>query len=159
MIYIYTQISPTSETCSAYPSTFQPFSARNYRRENLLLGKRTFPKFFAFFAFFVTFFFLFLSRFFIFRCFAFFRLRVRVLLILLVYVFGFLSFSYPQKLVFNRFFPFLVVFFSFGFSLQVTRENKATQAAAVVVAAPPQPTAIIQQSYQQQQEARACVFL
>ena len=42
---------PPRRTCSAYLSTSQPFSARNCRRENYWLGKRTFPKFFAFFAF------------------------------------------------------------------------------------------------------------
>ena len=75
---------------------------------------------------FVTFSFLFFfkSRFLFFRCFAFFQLRVRVR-VLLVYVFGFLSFSHHKKSCFI-FLSLSVNFFSFGFSLQVTREDKAT---------------------------------
>ena len=54
VINIYINIlrsRPPRRTCSAYRPTSQPFSARNCRRENWLLGKRTFPKFFAFFGF------------------------------------------------------------------------------------------------------------
>ena len=51
-MYKLTQISPTSEDMPAYRPTSRPFSARNCRREKQLLGKRTFRKFFAFFAFF-----------------------------------------------------------------------------------------------------------
>ena len=46
---------PPGRTCSAYRPTSQPFSARNCRLENLLLGKRTFSKLFCFLCFLMAF--------------------------------------------------------------------------------------------------------
>ena len=142
---------PLRRTCSAYRPTSQPFSARHCRRENQLLGKRTFPKFFAFFAFCDVL--CFFPRFF--RYFTFFQLRVRVFTAVRFWF----SFLCPEK---NRvsYFCFLS-FFSFVFSFFVTSDERGQgyeQAAVVLIAAAPQPTAIIQH-HNNSSRKRARVFV
>ena len=151
---------PLRRTCSAYRSTSQPFSARNCRRENSLLGKRTFPKFFAFFAFvLVTFFYLVSPPVFSFHvCFTFFQLRERVLLFVVRFGFPCL---YPQKLAFHLFLFGRFFFLSFfRFSFFVTSDERTRLGSSSISScctttnrnntATPLP---------QQQEARACVFV
>ena len=138
---------PLRTTCSAYPSTSQPFSARNSDEKVSCWGKE--PSF-AFFSF-CDVLFLFLSRFIsFFRFFTFFQLRVRVLLILLVvrFWFSFLFVSTKTRVCFF-FFPLLSFFVSFCFSFFVPSDARGQGyvGSSIVFVAAPQPTAIIQQHH------------
>ena len=119
--------SPLRRTSSAYPSTFQPFSARNCRRGNYLLGKP--PEVLCFLCFLWRYFFLLLSRFFIFSLFRVFPATSTSTI--LVYVLGFFPFRIHKNSCFTFFFPPFFSFFSFVFSLQVTREDNARQQLVV----------------------------
>ena len=77
-----------------------------------------------------------------------------------MYVFGFLSFSYPQKLVFHLFFPFCRFSFLsfFRFFVRSDERGQGYISRKTVVAAAAQPTAIIQQHHinSSRKRARAC---